>query len=163
MTTLRIFTEENAHRFWNEGKHLKDCKQQVYAFCSFADHDNRSISEFKASDVFKFTDSLMVSGLRVSTVNRYKCALKKIFREAVDMEECTKAPIIKFLVLELFEPSFFGPQIPDVGGGGPGRKHCSSLCRAGGKPSTGFRQKLVKQSTDLIISFLLCSFWNHSN
>ena len=95
MTTLREFTEENAHRFWDEGKHLKDCKQQVYAFCSFGDHDNRSISEFKASDVFKFTDSLMAASLSMSTVNRYKCALKKIFREAVDMEECTKAPIIK--------------------------------------------------------------------
>ena len=95
MITLREFTEENAHRFWDEGKHLKDCKQQVYAFCSFGDHDNRSISEFKASDVFKFTDSLMVTSLSVSTVNRYKCALKKIFREVVDMEECTKAPIIK--------------------------------------------------------------------
>ena len=95
MMTLREFTEDNAHRFWAEGKHLEDCKQQIFRFCSFGDHDNRSISDFKASDVFKFTDSLMVAGLKVSTINRYKCALKKIFREAVDMEECTKAPIIK--------------------------------------------------------------------
>ncbi|MFL2791058.1 MAG: tyrosine-type recombinase/integrase [Paracoccaceae bacterium] len=95
MVTLREFTEDNAHRFWTEGKHLEDCKQQIFRFCSFGDHDNRSISEFKASDVFKFTDSLILAGLKVSTINRYKCALKKIFREAVDMEECTKAPIIK--------------------------------------------------------------------
>ena len=93
--TLREFTDDNAHRFWAEGKHLEDCKQQIFRFCSFCDHDIRSISDFKASDVFKFTDSLMVAGLKVSTINRYKCALKKIFREAVDMEECTKAPIIK--------------------------------------------------------------------
>ena len=53
MTTLRIFTEENAHRFWNEGKHLEDCKNQIYGFCSFADHDDRLISEFKAIDLFK--------------------------------------------------------------------------------------------------------------
>jgi integrase len=95
MITLRQFTEDNAHRFWAEGKHLEDCKQQIYAFCSFGDHDNRWISEFKASDVFRFTDKQLVAGLKVSTINRYKCALKKIFREAVDMEECTKAPIIK--------------------------------------------------------------------
>ena len=95
MLTLREFTEDNAHRFWAEGKHLEDCKQQIFRFCRFGDHDSRSISDFKASDVFKFTDSLMVAGLKVSTINRYKCALKKIFREAVDMEECTKAPIIK--------------------------------------------------------------------
>ena len=75
MITLRQFTEDNAHRFWSDGKHLEDCKQQIYAFCSFGDHDNRSISEFKAADVFKFTDSLMVAGLKVSTINRYKCAL----------------------------------------------------------------------------------------
>ena len=41
MTTLRRFTEENTHQFWGEGKHLRDCKQQVYALCSFVDHDDR--------------------------------------------------------------------------------------------------------------------------
>jgi len=95
MITLRQFTEDNAHRFWSDGKHLEDCKHQIYAFCSFGDHDNRSISEFKASDVFRFTDKLLDAGKSVSTINRYKSALKKIFREAIDMEECTKAPSIK--------------------------------------------------------------------
>ena len=95
MTTLRIFTEENAHRFWNEGKHLRDCKQQVYAFCSFADHDDRLISEFKAIDVYRFADCLLSTGKTASTVNRYKSALKKIFREAIEAEVCTKRPKIK--------------------------------------------------------------------
>ena len=95
MTTLRIFTEENAHRFWDEGKHLRDCKQQVYAFCSFADHDDRLISEFKAIDIYRFADSLLAASKSASTVNRYKSALKKIFREAIDAEICTKSPKIK--------------------------------------------------------------------
>ena len=95
MATLRIFTEENAHRFWNEGKHLRDCKQQVYAFCSFGDHDDRLISEYKTIDVYRFSDSLLAAGKSASTVNRYKSALKKIFREAIDAEVCTKRPKIK--------------------------------------------------------------------
>ena len=115
MTTLRIFTEENAHRFWNEGKHLEDCKNQIYGFCSFANHDDRLISEFKAIDVYRFADCLLSAGKTASTVNRYKSALKKIFREALEAEVCTKRPKIKLSKPTRGRVRFFSkPEIDEI-------------------------------------------------
>ena len=38
----------------------------------------------------------------------------------------------------IIQIKIFTSKITDLGGGGPFQKHCDSVCRAGGKPSTWF-------------------------
>ena len=107
MKTVLEFTLENAHRIWDSG-HLKSSQAKIVRFANFSDFKTRKLDNFKPTDIYDFLDHLKTTGCCDSTLNRYTAAISSIMKLAVDNEEITHAPKVRWKKVKTSgRPRFF--------------------------------------------------------
>jgi integrase len=107
MKTVLDFTLENAHRIW-DGDHLKSSQAKIVRFTNFGDFKTRALGNFKPGDIYGFLDHLQDQGCSDSTINRYTAAISSVMKLAVDNEEITHAPKVRWKKVKTSgRPRFF--------------------------------------------------------
>ena len=96
MKTLLDFTLENGHRIW-DGGHLKSSQAKIVRLSNFSDFKKRALGNFKPKDFYEFLDHLKADGCSDATLNRYTAAISSIMKLAVDNEEITHAPKLRWI------------------------------------------------------------------
>ena len=105
--TVWAFAQREACRLWDKPTHRERSLAQLQRFVRFADHTSRPISDYLPKHIHAFSDSLAEQGLKPTSINRYLATVSKVFAHAVDEEEITHAPKIKFHREEKVRPRFF--------------------------------------------------------
>ena len=106
MKTLLDFTLENGHRVWQD-KHLKCSQTKIIRFTNFRDFKTKALDSYIPTDVYDFLDHLKDQGLSDNTLNRYTAAISSIMKLAVDNEEITHAPKLRWKSVKKSRPRFF--------------------------------------------------------
>lgn len=105
--TVWAFAQREATRLWDRPTHRERSLAQLQWFVRFADHTNRPITDYLPKHIHAFADSLAEQGLKPTSINRYLATVSRVFAHAVDEEEITHAPKLKFQKEQKVRPRFF--------------------------------------------------------
>lgn len=105
--TILDFALREGTRLWDKPTHRERSLAQLERFVRFADHETRLLTDYLPKHIHAFSDSLLAEGLKPTSINRYLSTVSKVFAHAVDEEEITHSPKLKFQKEQKVRPRFF--------------------------------------------------------
>ena len=95
MITFIDFVNKEATRMWS-GKHLAETTAKLARFSAFQGIGKKPLDKITAVDIHDYVGHLQEQGLCENTINHYKAAISRVYKQALDLELVEKAPKITF-------------------------------------------------------------------